>query len=78
MTIEMSIGMTVRRKIIEISKTRDMREGLKTIIKTGAAGIKIGINIETGIEMTAMIWVEVGLERSLAHIMKGRFLTDQN
>ena len=33
MTIEMSIGLTVGRKIIGISKTRDMKEGLKTIIR---------------------------------------------
>ena len=43
MTIEMSIGITVRRKIIGILKTRDMREGLKTIIKTGTARIIIEI-----------------------------------
>ena len=58
MTIEMSIGMTVRRKIIGISKPRDMREGLETIMKmhmkTGTARIitelatktKVGINID--------------------------------
>ena len=46
MTIEMSTEMTIRRKIIGISKTRDMREGLeitmKMLMKTGTARIKIG------------------------------------
>ena len=63
LTIEMSIGMTVGRKIIGISKTRDMREGLNTIIKTGTARIiieivtkiKISTKADTDIEMTAMI-----------------------
>ena len=59
--------MSIRRKIIGISKTRDMREGLeitmKMLMKTGTARIKIGINIETDIEMTAMTKTEAGLEK---------------
>ena len=58
MTIEMSIEMILRRKIVGISRTRDMREGLeitmKMLMKTGTARIKIGINIETDTEMTVM------------------------
>ena len=49
MTKEISIGMTVRRKIIGILKTRDMTEGLKTIIKTGTARIIIEIATKTKI-----------------------------
>ena len=51
MTIEMCIEMSIRRKIVGISKPRNMRECLeitmKMLMKTGTARIKIGINIET-------------------------------
>ena len=87
MTIEMSIEMVVEMKIIE---TRDIRKNIKTIIlthmrratielvtKTGV-GAKINIKVKTGKVMTAMIWEEIGLERNLAHMMKGKSLTDQS
>ena len=73
LTIEMSIEMTIRRKIIEISKMRDMREGLeitmKTHMKTSMARIKKGINIETDTEMTVMTRLNIGLRRKITCVM---------
>ena len=83
-TTKMTIEMSIRRKIIGISKIRDIKKSIKTITKTHMTRItieivtKIKTKAETNIEMTAMIWVEVGLERNLAHMMKGRFVTDQS
>ena len=72
--------MTIENKITGISKTRDIRESIeivmKTHMKTGTTRIiielatktKIGINIETSTEMTAMTKIEVGLEKNHAYI----------
>ena len=66
-TTKMTIEMSIRRKILGISKTREMRVHLeitiKMLMKTGTARIKLGINIETDIEVTAMTDIEVGLEK---------------
>ena len=65
--------MSIRRKIIGISKTRDMGEGLeitmKMLMKTDTVRIKIGINIKTDTEMTAMTKLEVGPKKNSAHMM---------
>ena len=79
-TTEMTTEMTIEKKITGISKTRDIRESIeiimKTHMKTGTTRIiielatktKIGINIETSTEMTAMTKIDVGLERTHAYI----------
>ena len=78
---KMTIEMSIRRKIIVISKTRDMREGLeitiKMLLKTGTARIKIGINIETDIEMTAMTEIEVGLQKEVACLRQGKMTSQR-
>ena len=80
-TTEMTIEMSIRRKIIGISKTRDMREGLEIIMKmhmkTGTTRIiielatktKIRMDTETDIEMTAMTGLGVGLKKMITYMM---------
>ena len=61
LTKEMSIEVTIRRKIIGISRIRDIRKGIKTNIKTHMTRVtieiitKIKTEAETDIEVTAMI-----------------------
>ena len=43
MTTEMIIEMTIEKKIIGISKTRDIRENLRIIIKTHTTRITIDL-----------------------------------
>ena len=81
MTIEMTTEMTVEKKIIGISKTRNIRESIeiimKTHMKTGTTRIiieivtktKIEIKTKTDTEITAMIKLEVGLKTKSAHMM---------
>ena len=81
MTIEMTTEMTVEKKIIGISKTRNITESIeiimKTHIKTGTTRMiieivtktKIEIKTKTSTEMTAMTELEVGLKKKIAHMM---------
>ena len=75
----MNIQMTIEKKIIGISKTRSIREGIVIIMKihmkTGMTRIiieivektKIGIKTKTNPEMTAMTELEV--EKKIAYMM---------
>ena len=81
MTIEMTTEMTIEKKIIGMSKTRNIRESIeiimKTHMKTGTTRIiieivtkiKIEIKIKTNTEMTVMTKLEVGLKKKSAHMM---------
>ena len=81
MTIEMTTEITVEKKIIGLSKTRNIREGIeiimKTHLKTGTTRIiieivtktKIEIKTKTNTEMTVMAKLEVGLKKKSAHMM---------
>ena len=60
-TAKMTIEMSIRRKIVGISMSRDMREGLEITIK---------------MLMTAMTKTEAGLVKDIVHMMQGRLLTD--
>ena len=82
-TIEMTTEMTVEKKIIGISKNRNVRESTEIIMtiymKTGTTGIIIEIviktkivietNIETSTEMTVMTKSEVGLKKKITYMM---------
>ena len=78
MTTEMIIEMTIEKKIIGISKTRDIRVNIKIIIKTriiielatktGIAA-KIDTKTKTNTEMTAMTKLEVGLKKKITYMM---------
>ena len=73
--------MTVEKKIMGISKTRNIRESIeiimKTHMKTGTTRIiieivtktKIEIKTKTDTDMTAMTKLEVGLKIKVAHMM---------
>ena len=77
----MTTEMTVEKKIIGISKNRNIRESIeiimKTHMKTGTTRIiieivtktKIEIKTKTNIEMTVMTKLEVGLKKKSAHMM---------
>ena len=77
------------KEILGISKIRDVRKSLEIIIKThmktGTTGMitklatntKIGINVDTSIEMTAMTKIEVGLEKDVAYLKQGKVMTSQ-
>ena len=81
MTTEMIIEMTIEKKIIGISKTRDIREDIKIIIKTHMTritielatetriGAKIDTKTKTNTEMTAVTKVEVGLKKKITYMM---------
>ena len=81
MTIEVTTEMTVEKKIIGISKTRNIRESIEIIMKahmkTGTTRIiieivtktKLEIKTKTNTEMTAMTKLEVGLKKKGAHMM---------
>ena len=72
------------KAITENLKTRDMREGLKTIIKTGTARIiieivtktKISTKTKTDIRMTAMARLE-GLKREITYMMRMTYFTQK-
>ena len=51
-TIKMIIEMTIEKKIIGISKTRDIRENVKIIIKTHTTKITIELAMEIRIGAT--------------------------
>ena len=68
MTIEMSIEITIRRKIIGISKTRDMKEGLEITMK---------MLMETDTEMTVMTRLNVGLRRKITCVMMMIYFTQE-
>ena len=73
--------MTVEKKIIVISKTRNIRESIEIIMKTHmkmgitriiieiVTKIKIEIKTKTSTEMTVMTKLEVGLKKKSAHMM---------
>ena len=87
-TIEMTVGMTIEEKSIEISKIRSIKESIEIIIKiymkAGATRIIIEIvtktkivieaNIETSTEMIVLIVIEVGLEKNTAYITLERIM----
>ena len=89
MTIEMTTEMTVEKKIMGISKNRNIRESteiiMKIYMKTGTTRIIIEIviktkivietNIETGTEMKAMTNTEIALERDTAWLRKVNMTT---
>ena len=71
-TTEMIIEMAIEKKIIGISKTGDIRENIKIIIKTRiiieqatktGIGAKIEPKAKTDTEMTAMTKLEAGLKK---------------
>ena len=72
------------KAITENLKTRDMREGLKTIIKTGTARIiieivtktKISTKTKTDIRMTAMARL-VGLKIEITYMMRMTYFTQK-
>ena len=86
MTIEMTTEMTVEKKIIGISKNRNIRESIeitmKTHMKTGTTKIiieivtkmKIEIKTKTNTEMTVMTKLEVGLKKKIAHMVIGKMI----
>ena len=77
----MTTEMTVEKKIIGISKTRNIRESIEKIMrthmKTGTARIiieivtktKIDIKTKTNTEMKVMTKLEVHLKKQSAHMM---------
>ena len=81
--------MTIEKKIIGISKTRDIRENIKIIIKTHMTRITIELAMETRIgakrdtktktdtEMTAMTKLEVGLKKKITYMMMMIYLTQK-
>ena len=82
------IGLIVEigcEAIVGILKTRDMREGLKTIIKTGTARIIIEIvtktkrstKTKTDTEMTAMTEIEAGLEKEVTCLRQGKMTSQR-
>ena len=89
MTTEMIIEMTIEKKIIGISKTRDIRENIKIIIKTHMTritielatetriGAKIDTKTKTDTEMTAMTKLEVGLKKKITYVMMMIYLTQK-
>ena len=86
MTTEMIIETTIEKKIIGISKTRNIRENIKIIIKiriiielptkTGI-GAKIEPKTKTNAEMTAMTKLEVGLKKNITYMMRMTCLTQK-
>ena len=80
-TTEMITEMTIEKEIIRISKTRDIGENIKVIIKTHMTRITIELAMETRIgakidnktktdtEMTAMAKLEVGLNKKTTYMM---------
>ena len=90
MTIEGTIDMTMERKIIGISKTRNIRESIeiimKTHMKTGKTRIiteivtktKIEIKTKNNTEMTAMTKLEVSLREKNTHMMRMTYLTHKS
>ena len=78
---ETTIEMTIEKKIIGISKTRNIRENIeiimKTYTKTGTTRIiieivtktKIEIKTKINTEMTARKKLEAGLKKKVAHMM---------
>ena len=81
--------MTVEKKIIGISKTRNIRESteiiMKTHMKTGTTrGIieivtktKIEIKTKNNTEMTVMTKFEVGLKKKITYMMMMIYLTQK-
>ena len=77
----MTTEMTVEKKIIGISKNRNIRESMeiimKTHMKTGTTRIiieivtktKIEIKTKTNTEMTVMTKLEVALQKKITHMM---------
>ena len=73
--------MTIGRKIIGITKNRDIRENIKIIIKTPTTRVTLELATETRIgatintktktdtEMTAMTKLEVGLKKKIMYMM---------
>ena len=88
-TIEMIIEMTIEKKIIGISKNRDIRENIKIVIKTPTTRVTIELAMETRIgakinnkaktdtEMTAMTKLEVGLKKKITYMMRMTYLTQK-
>ena len=86
-TIKMIIEMNKEKKIIGISKTKDIKENIKIIIKTHMTRITIESATETRIEakidtktktyteMTAMTKLEVGLKKKTTYMMMMLYLT---
>ena len=78
---DMTIEMTVEKKIIGILKNRNIRESIeiitKTHMKTGTTKIiieivtktKIEIKTKTNTEMTVMTKLEVGLKKKITYMM---------
>ena len=86
-TIKMIIEMTIEKKIIGISKTRDVRENIKIIIKTRITtelatetgiGAKIDTKIKTNTEMTVMTKLEIGLKKKTTYMMRMTYLTQKS
>ena len=80
-TIKMITEMTIEKKLIGISKTRNIRENIEIIIKTNMTRITIELAMETRIgakidtktktdtEMTAMTKLEVGLKKKITYMI---------
>ena len=89
MIIQMTTEVTVEKRIIGISKTRNVRESIeiimKTHIKTGTTRriieivtkTKIDIKIKTNTEMTVMTKLEVGLKKKITYMMMVIYLTQK-
>ena len=87
--IETTLKMTIEKKIIGISKTRDIREDIKIIIKTHTVrinieltkeariGAKIDTKIETNTEVIAMTELELGLKKNVTYMMRMIYLTQR-
>ena len=85
----MTTEMTVEKKIIGISKIRNIRESIeiimKTHMKTGTTRriieivtkTKIEIKIKTNTEMTVMTKLEVSLKEKITYMMMMIYLTQK-
>ena len=85
-----TIKLTIEKKIIGISKNRDIRENIKIIIKTHTTritielametriGAKINTKAKTNTEMTAITKLEVGLKKKITYMMRMTYLTQNS
>ena len=82
--------MSIEKKIIGISKNRDIRENKKIIIKIHTMRVTIELAMETRLgaridtkaktntEMTAMTKLEVGLMKNITYMMRMTYLTQKS
>ena len=70
--------MTIEKKIIGISKNRDIRENIIELAMETRLGVKIDTKAKTNTEMTAMTKLEVGLKKKITYMMRMTYLTQKS